>query len=404
MSGSGYRTPGGACPSSRSPRSHGLIAGVKVPTVCLILGRDEVGSEAYFGVISSLGAVTTLETRIKVRRALRIETSSEAELLDLAVKKPHSTNLRDRLGSDASVVRLSPKLSEHLVEKLAEIDGNRGALHAVAASLNAPKYFRGAEAVQEDAIHATLKTFGLSADHQAVSLETVGGKETALARINVVEDGVIEHDARRVPGYDLVGSDMTGRAVFERGTDRLEVYTANRRPLEKVLGVDLIYINITRQNVVMLQYKMLEPHDSDWIYRPDKKLKEEIARMRRFATAHPPGPNEYRLNPQVFYLKFVKRDGAIRSGGIVMPIDHFDTVRDDPACKGPRGAFRVSYDTLGGRYLREGAFLDLVRSGYIGAHATTTATLKSFVEGTVRNDRAVVAAVQSVQSLLEERT
>jgi hypothetical protein len=28
----------------------------------------------------------------------------------------------------------------------------------------------------------------------------------------------------------------------------------------------------------------------------------------KFAVAHPPGPHEYRLNPAVFFLKFVKRD------------------------------------------------------------------------------------------------
>ena len=96
----------------------------------------------------------------------------------------------------------------------------------------------------------------------------------------------------------------------------------------------------------MLQYKMLEPlrkvGDADWIYRPDGKLDDEIRRMRKFAMAHPPGPHEYRLNPAIFYLKFVKRDGLIRSGGIITPIDHFKQLRKDPACKGPKGGLRIS--------------------------------------------------------------
>jgi len=54
----------------------------------------------------------------------------------------------------------------------------------------------------------------------------------------------------------------------------LEVFTANRRELEHCFGVDLIYVNLTKQNVVMLQYKMLEPSSksddqTDWVYRPD---------------------------------------------------------------------------------------------------------------------------------------
>jgi hypothetical protein len=268
------------------------------------------------------------------------------------------------------------------------------------ASLTSPKYYRGMPAVQEDAVQTALRAFGLSADDQAISVELVSGQDTALARVNIVEDAVVEHDARHVPGYDLIDSDVTGHAVFERGPERLDVFTANKRPLEKVFGVDLVYLNTTRQNVVMVQYKMLEPvegknDDKDWVYRPDRNLDSEITRMRKFAKAHPPGAFEYRLNPQVFYLKFVKRDGALRNAGIIMPIDHFDQVRADPACKGPKGGLRLTFETLGGRYLRQGPFLDLIRSGYIGAHAETTAHLSTLVRSIVRGNRALVAAIQS---------
>jgi hypothetical protein len=273
-------------------------------------------------------------------------------------------------------------------------------MRAAIASLSSPKYYRGMDAMQEDAVQTALRTFGLSADDQAVSVELVAGQNTALARVNIVEDAVVEHDARHVPGYDLIDSDVTGHAVFERGFERLDVFTANRRPLENVFGVDLVYLNTTRQNVVMVQYKMLEPvkrkgSESDWVYRPDANLDSETKRMRKFAKAHPPGSFEYRLNPQVFYLKFVKRDGALRNAGIIMPVDHFEQVCADPAYKGPRGGLRLSFETLGGRYLRQGPFLDLIRSGYIGAHAETTAHLRTLVQAIVRGDRALVAAIQS---------
>jgi hypothetical protein len=62
-----------------------------------------------------------------------------------------------------------------------------------------------------------------------------------------MEDSVIEHDARHIQGYELVHSDLTGRALFERGEDQLEVFTANRRPLEHCFGVDLIYLNANQQ-------------------------------------------------------------------------------------------------------------------------------------------------------------
>ena len=62
-----------------------------------------------------------------------------------------------------------------------------------------------------------------------------------------------------------------------------------------------------RIRISLVRYKMLESvgngEPRDWIYRPDKKLKEEIERMRKCAAVHPPRPFEYRLNPAGFFLK-----------------------------------------------------------------------------------------------------
>jgi hypothetical protein len=390
-------------------RAHDLFHGLGAPAPCLIVGpdlydecRDEKieSTSLHFGLISSRSPITTLESRIKVRRCMRIQPNSETDLRKLVKEKRHAKNLADRLRSKSAVVELSPKLGAHVIERLASIAENHGAMRAIAESLSSPKQYRNAGALQEDAIRTALRAFGLTPGDQALSLELVEGRETGLARVSIMEDSVIEHDGRHVPGYDLVESHLTGRAVFTRNDQRLEIYTANRRDLEHVFGVDLIYLNASRQNIVMLQYKMLEPRrkdsGTDWIYRPDQNLDDEIRRMRRFAVAHPPGAHEYRLNPAVFYLKFVKRDGMIGAGGsIIMPVDHFEQLRNDPACKGPKGGLRISYDGLAGRYMRQGAFLDLIRSGYIGAHADTAQHLKTLVEAVLANDRAVVAAIQT---------
>ena len=167
-------------------------------------------------------------------------------------------------------------------------------------------------------------------------------------RSPILEDSVVEHDARRVPGYELTGSDFTGRAVFERGTEKLEVFTANKKTLEQVFGVDLIYVNVTKSSVVMLQYKMLEPVDGDgdgvdWVYRPDKTLGREIARMKKFTVSLAPSSNEYRINSTMFYIKFIKRDASIRNGSVITPLDHFEVIRADPSFRGPRDGVQISY-------------------------------------------------------------
>ena len=55
-------------------------------------------------------------------------------------------------------------------------------------------------------------------------------------------------------GYDLIESDLTGLVLLNEALNVLK-YLRQSRPLERVFGVD----NLSRQSIVMLQYKMLEP-------------------------------------------------------------------------------------------------------------------------------------------------
>lgn len=307
--------------------------------------------------------------------------------------------LSRQLRSTESVITLSPEVSIYLIRKLAEIPENQQAMRGAVAAFDAPSVYSGNASLQEDAVALALKAFSLAPGDRATIVETASDAETALARVPIHEDAVIEHDARVVPGFSFVGSDLTGRAVFRNGPDVLEVITANKRSLEEAFGVDLIYLNAAKQSVVMVQYKMLEPDraqgSTDWLYYPDRQLAREMGRMNKFGQAHAAGPLDFRINPQVFYLRFVRRDAALGKSAITMPIDHYEVLRGDPACRGPRGSFRITYDTLGGRYLRQDGFLDLLSAGYIGAYAKVTSDLTTLINAALRNNRAVVVAVQA---------
>lgn len=410
-------------------RAHDLLSAIHPPTVCIVfnekpdwLRRGNEQQHAHIGIVTSRRPVTTLETRIKVKRAVRVQPATVQELTALLVSA-YANQLVKRLQDDPPVAVLSPKLSSAIITALADIPANRLALRTIAESLHTPKRFNSMAAQQEDAVQTALRAFGLGSGDRADRVELVEERPTALARLPVVEDGftddaadnpsiplsrrvpliedaVIEHDARKLPGYTLTSSDLTGRAVFSRGGETLQIITANRRDLEHVFGVDLIYLNMTRRNVVMVQYKMLNPSrteggPTDWLYRPDEDLAKQIAKMKLFARQHAPGEREYRLNPQVFYLKFVRRDAALTNGSVITPLDHFEQLLTDPACRGERDGLRISFVSLRGRYMRQGAFVDLVRSGYIGAFAPTTDFLAALIQSVLDGDRAVVAAVQT---------
>ncbi len=173
-------------------KSHAVVSGARIPTACLLFGQGDAETEAYFGLVSSRAAVSTLESRIKIKRVQRIYPSSKADLLRLVTEQPYAATLRSRLTSDNSVIVLSPKLSAHFVKQLASVDKNRGSMRTVTASLSSPTRFHSMVTVQQDAVQTALRTFGLSADDRADSLDLVKGKETGLAQVNIVEDAVIE--------------------------------------------------------------------------------------------------------------------------------------------------------------------------------------------------------------------
>src|ERR1017187_6040487 len=79
-----------------------------------------------------------------------------------------------------------------------------------------------------------------------IAMKFVMGKAT-LVRISVMEDSVIEHDARQIPDYNLIRGDVTGRVVFQNGDENLVVCLANLLLFDRVFSVDLIYLNTIRR-------------------------------------------------------------------------------------------------------------------------------------------------------------
>ena len=401
-------------------RAHSVTEKVRAHSVGLLTAKVPIHeTEVYIGLVKSCASVTTLQSRIKFEAVHKVHPPTEEDILNLVTESALKAILRSRLESQDSVIPLSPKLSVHLVTKLAGIDANQKAMRAVIERLDSPRVYSGNSALQQDAIDLSLKAFGLPVSAPALSVTSLNDRETALNRVEIsnnpeseyfrdeivdiiYEDSVVEHDARQIPGFTLMESDVTGRAVFHSRGEFLEIITANRRPLEKVFGVDLIYLNAVKKNIVMVQYKMLEqgPNGSqqDWIYRPDNQLEAELARMKHFSQTHAPGEFEYRINPQVFYLRFVRRDAILGRSPVTIPVEHFDILRHDPSCKGPRGAFRITYDSLAGKYLRQEEFLGLLRAGYIGAYARTSADLACLISDVLDDGFAVVRAIQTQSS------
>jgi hypothetical protein len=390
---------------------HDYLREVVAPCLCLITGtrlqglqdHDEGEEMLYVGVIKSKQVTATLDTRIKVERTARV-TPSASQLAGLIQEARAAERFSTRLADPSPLTKLSPKLSETVVDTIANSQGNHGALRMVSAGLEAPPVDPSTR-LQGDAIDMALKVFGLSGDAPAAHLELVKGKESRLVGARIMEDSVIEHDARRVPEFQLVGSDATGRAMFRKGQQTLEVITANRKKLEEVFGVDLIYINHFHDNLVMVQYKMLEyggasGHD-DWTYTQDRHLSKQLGAMQRFSRSAVSSEETYRLSDDFFYLKFVRRYGDSESS-FLLPLEHFKSLASGSA-RAPRSKkVRLSYADLEGCYMRQTAFYSLLQSGYIGADSSTTAALQTLIEDLIAGGDALVVAIQRETTSAED--
>lgn len=397
---------------------HDLTKKVSPPLVCFILYQPIESYEPLLniGILSSKAAISTFESRIKYKNGKKL-FSSVKEVLE----KNHDSAVNEVLSMKEPVTYVKPNLSLKLIELLSSFTSNHNSMQYISESLNTPTKYSNNSALQEDAIQTALRAFGIDSNEFASDITLIGEKSTGLLRlknkndlisesfdnpklkslqtIRFIEDHAIAKDVRSsIPGYSLELDSLTGKALFEKNGEYLEIYTANRTTLEQALGVDLIYINLTQKNTVMVQYKMLEQNENskqkDWIYYPNEKMRDELTRMRRFNQCLGADTNEYRLNESAFYLKFVKRDAALKNGSIILPIDHYEKIVDSSRARGPRKGIKISYNKLKGQYLRQGPFLGLIQSGYIGSYSKTTGALRTIINEIIDGNRAVVTAIQ----------
>lgn len=367
---------------------HSVARKAKARTLALI----EVGmTHLRIGIVRSRQAISSLDTRVAFDFVDEMEPGSLSRLLgDVETPALRQSILRLRGVSD-EIALVSNQLSQSMIAALAAIEANAPVLRRILAWTAGRGRVENAVVMQHDAIKLAIKAFG--GDGEAYDLAVLG--PSAIASIRVLEDAAIEHDARWLPGWRMDDSDLTGRARFKKHDGELEIYTANRRPLEQLFGVDLIYLNERRGALVMVQYKMLERTPDlgeGWQVRIDWQFEDELNRMRQFDRDLDLG-GQYRLHPGAFFVKMMKRHSAASAAGIVISLGHLDHMLGNGSVRGSRGGLRIDHAELDGHYLRSEAFVELVRSGYVGTRGATTRHFRSMIDATLSEGRAVVAAI-----------
>jgi hypothetical protein len=193
-----------------------------------------------------------------------------------------------------------------------------------------------------------------------------------------------------------------GGHVFREGKRKLSVANVNRHPIERTIGVDLVYWHHDHDCFVTVQYKRMTVEGRRTPgYRPDGQCRAEQRRMEAFCKANSSpadhdDPSDYRLNPCPFYFKLcpdVSYEPSSTSllTGMYIPLDLWQVIVGSPGIRGPRDGLRITYDNVP-RRLNNSLFARLVQSGLIGSRGATTKALRTLIEGLLTAKHSVVVA------------
>jgi hypothetical protein len=213
-----------------------------------------------------------------------------------------------------------------------------------------------------------------------------------------LEERLIEHDAETMLGWLTRKTHHTSWRAFSGFGQRLLVANANNDTAEHTLGVDLIYYNVSRASMILVQYKKLDGKDG-FYPDSDSNLADEIERMQaldRHVAPHRSARDDFRLEPGPCWIKLCRHHTYIPQTADMIPgmyfsLDHFQRLRTDPKLKGPQGGVRFAYDNVPS-YLDNSMFAKLVEIGLVGTSGTATEFVHQQVVESFNGNKALVFA------------
>ncbi|MDQ2848495.1 MAG: hypothetical protein M3Y77_19610 [Actinomycetota bacterium] len=261
-------------------------------------------------------AITTFDRIVTVDQIEEIDEVRSSELAALLPKRHRG--LLDRRGILppagarallAGLVEMRPSVAD-LIGRLQQPNG-----------LRLPRGRRGEILSQErDGLGLLLDIGGVGRNvlrawtPPPVGVPFLGGMPATPA----LEDHLIAHDIDRFSDWlSLPNSDVAWRAYESRGR-RMFVMNANRTPVERTLGVDVVYWNEQEKAFVLVQYKKMtrvqhgKNNRHQDIFRPDRNLAAELKRMTAIDAFCETQHGDFRLLPTPCWLKLCRFDAQIR--------------------------------------------------------------------------------------------
>lgn len=261
---------------------------------------------------------------------------------------------------------------------------------------------------QRDAVALSLEVAGIDSQRALQSWEVPSDGAPFLSGLNLggtSEASLIRHDATQFEGWLRLEGQIYDVVEFIDPDDsnrKMTIAYADKEPLERVTGTDLIYFRHENPGYVLVQYKRMkrrtgEGDPLEWLYRPDGQLTEEIRRMRQISLSGTSrGVDQWRLSQEPFYMKLCEDDmerpeGGKLTKGMYFPLGLFEEILDSPKILGPRGGKGIGWHNAQ-RWLSNTGFIELLRDGWIGSVGDVTVQVTALVQNAFEGDRGVILA------------
>ncbi len=267
-------------------------------------------------------------------------------------------------------------------------------------------------AYQRDAVVTSLEIAGIPKNHLSVAAQAPEDATNDVRSIfDSKEDTITIEDLAILQdldaggaGWEYVRRQRYPAKLFVYGDTKLTVILANKLPLERQVGVDLVYVNETLKATVFIQYKMFRGTEGEEGYRPEKNLTNEIERMDALAASlskaeYDESCEGYRFGSDPFFLKFCKKllthEDSSHVPGMYVPLSFWKRLIKSPAARGKKQGTVVYPDTFKRRYFTPTHFIDMVARGWIGTTGVQTDLIMPYLIAAIEGKKTVVLAMQS---------
>ncbi|MFI7024755.1 hypothetical protein ACIBMZ_18760 [Micromonospora sp. NPDC049900] len=355
---------------------------------------DEAAAVVLIGLARRSQQIATGKDRTSITPVFRLPEPVPLRRLQAALPRDvkRRFDLLSRLPHPLDPERLPLQAGAAVVAALHHLSPSAGqwitALHEADEPLTGPHAARLRE--ERDAVSLAIDISGVPAPDDLLYTpgDGLNPSEAFGATLNPLylidnplsvadnEDDLLTEDLRRFDPHGQLQMRSSSIARFTDDQFALTITNVNRKPLEKALGVDLIYYDELAHIFTLVQYKRMtlratgrDKSAERWAYTAQAELEEQLQRMD-IGLNEPVNSQDWRMVPSPFWFKFV-RDQDFTPGdpfvlkGMYVPADYLQrAIADGSLRTGPRTGFEVTYANT--RYLPREAFVALVRRGFAG--------------------------------------